>query len=162
MTGRTVRFAQSTATADQIRAHLLACEQSFVPPLAGRLDIEDYAEKIARKAVTFEAWREPELAGLVAAYLNDPDGQEGFVTSVSVVESVVGRGIGAALLGTCIDAARDSGFQQMKLEVHRDNGRAIEFYQRFGFLTLDRDGDNILMRLPLVRNEPVALTGGLL
>lgn len=164
MTAARIRFAEATAGLEQIAQHLSACDQNFVPPLTARLDLASYAAKIAEKAVTFEAWREMQLVGLVAVYLNDPDGREAFVTSVSVVAAISGRGIGAALLGSALDAARERGFQRMNLEVHKDNRHAIAFYRRFGFLAFDgeRDDGHITMYLPLAPGEAVALSGGLL
>jgi diamine N-acetyltransferase len=45
-----------------------------------------------------------------------------------------GRGVGAALLGACFDAARRERFQTMWLGVWERNWRAIAFYRKWGFV----------------------------
>ena len=44
-----------------------------------------------------------------------------------------GRGVGAALLEACFDAARAGGFRTMWLGVWERNWRAIAFYRKWGF-----------------------------
>jgi GNAT superfamily N-acetyltransferase len=45
-----------------------------------------------------------------------------------------GRGVGAALLEACLDAARREGFRTMWLGVWERNWRAIAFYRKWGFV----------------------------
>ena len=82
--GNPVRYAVANASREELSAHLVRCDPHFVPRLSERLDIVSYAQKIHEKAVTFEAWNGGSLVGLVAAYMNDPDGREAYVTNVSV------------------------------------------------------------------------------
>jgi ribosomal protein S18 acetylase RimI-like enzyme len=74
------------------------------------------------------------------------------------------RGIGTALLGASIEAARDMDYEQLELEVVADNAPAVKLYERFGFVpygrrpngTKFRDGgyaDDILMLLPLKKGH---------
>lgn len=44
-----------------------------------------------------------------------------------------GRGLAQALLGESERIALDKGAVTMRLEVRRDNGRAIDFYEKFGY-----------------------------
>ncbi len=128
-----LREAVDTATFDDIVAHLLRCDAGFQPRLSERVRIQDYAAQIRARAVTFEAWSGATLVGLVAAYLNDPNGKEGFVTNVSVDPENRGLGIGDALMRRFIQQARRLGFKRLRLEVGIDNGKAIALYRRHGF-----------------------------
>jgi ribosomal protein S18 acetylase RimI-like enzyme len=128
-----VRYGADAATREQLEDHLRRCDARFIPPLGGRVDIAAYAAKIRQAAVTFEAWRGERLVGLVAAYLNDPAGGTGFVTSVSVEPEFAGRGIGEELMHNCLRRARERGFGRLVLEVGTANDRAIALYRRLGF-----------------------------
>jgi ribosomal protein S18 acetylase RimI-like enzyme len=123
----------NTATAEAIAAHLLRCDQDFVPPLSTRVDIEAYADKIARRAARFEAWSDGGLVGLVAAYCNDLTSRSVFVTSVSVDQAFQGRGVAAALMDMCIEHARRQGFARVALEVDSTNTAAMRLYEQKGF-----------------------------
>ena len=146
-----VRYAVDAASDAAIEAHLRRCDADFVPRLSERLDIEGYAAKIRAKAATFEAWSGDDLVGLVAAYLNDPGGEEGFVTSVSVEARFQGTGIGDALMHNCIRLARDRGLRRIGLEVHASNARAVVLYRRHGFEASGTKGEFLRMTLGLGR-----------
>ena len=60
-----------TASANEIMIHLKKCSENFDPPLEKKVNLADYSKKLAEHSVSFEAWMESELVGLVAAYLND-------------------------------------------------------------------------------------------
>lgn len=146
-----VRLEVTAATRADIAAHLLRCDSRFIPRLSSRLDIADYAGKIHGKAVTFEAWNADDLVGLVAAYLNDPVGEDGYVTSVSVERAFQGSGLASTLMQTCIHYARERGFTRIGLEVGAANRRAVELYRRLGFETSGQSSGLLRMTLVLER-----------
>jgi GNAT superfamily N-acetyltransferase len=141
------RLARDEASVSQITEHLRRCEADFIPPLAERMDIDDYAHKIAARAVRFEAWAGDTLVGLVAVYCNDPDRRVAFVTSVSVVPEHQGRGVAATLLASAIEDARREGFGRIALEVGRANSAAVGLYANAGFKM--EAGDDRMVRMNL-------------
>ena len=102
-------------------------------PLAARVDIDEYAEKIVRHAERFEAWSGEQLTGLVATYCNDPGRQAAFVTSVSVLPARQGEGIASRLLQACTESVRQTGFKAIELEVGAHNTAATRLYEKHGF-----------------------------
>ena len=131
-----LQYRRDTATTDDVRAHLTRCDADFTPPLSARLDLVDYAAKLAERAAGFEAWDGGELVGLVAAYLT-PGAPEAFISNVSVVSELRGRGVAAALVADCIDRARGSGAATLKLEVATADRAAGQFYEKLGFTVSD-------------------------
>ena len=122
-----IEYRLNMASAAQIAEHLLRCDADFVPPLSGRVEIRDYAQKIASKATRFEAWSGGTLVGLVAAYCNDRDKRIAFITSVSVLREWTGKGIAARLMKsvhrTCEGvgyAADQSGGGERQYACHQD------------------------------------------
>jgi len=129
-----VEYLSNKASEVEIAEHLSRCEADFVPPLSGRLEINDYAKKIASKAMRFEAWSDGRLVGLVAAYCNDQEKRIAYITSVSVLREWMEKGIAAFLMRQCIEYAKTSGMRQIGLEVAEGNTPAIALYEKSGFL----------------------------
>ncbi len=86
-------------------------------------------------------------------------GGQADVLTIAVAASCWGRGIGSALLGALLQAARDRGCAEVFLEVRVDNPRARGLYLRRGFQEIGvRRGyyqpsgvDAIVMRKDMLR-----------
>ena len=137
------------ASEADIAAHLEACDADFIPRLSERVEINDYANKIASNAARFEAWADGKLIGLVAAYCNDRERQIAFVTSVSVLRPWTGKGIAAHLLGQCIDHVKVFGIGRISLNVEQANTSAIKLYEKCGFTVSKTTGAVVDMDLYL-------------
>ena len=149
----TIEYLLNKASAEHIAAHLRHCDADFVPPLSGRVDIKDYALKMASNATRFEAWSGDELIGLVAAYCNDRVKCVAYITSVSLLKEWTGQGIATRLLDQCVEHARVSGMRQICLEVAQANTPAINLYEKSGFVVIKATGPFVGMNLNLKRGE---------
>lgn len=129
-----VEFLLNTASVDEVAEHLRRCDCDFVPSLSSRVDIRNYAQKIANNATRFEAWASGTLIGLVAVYCNDQGSRVAYVTSVSVLQAWTGKGIAASLMNWSSGYARDAGMRQITLEVATSNGAAVRLYEKSGFV----------------------------
>jgi len=56
---------------------------------------------------------------------------------MAVAEGWRGRGVGTALMQTCVDLARERGVHKLALQVWPHNDAAIRLYEKFGF---EREG----------------------
>jgi ribosomal protein S18 acetylase RimI-like enzyme len=133
MTLSNVVYKSGTADVQSILTHLNACKDNFIPALDKTVDIASYSKKIAENCITFEAWVSNKLAGLIAAYFNDPENTSGFITNVSVLKIYAGRGFASELLKNCIDYGVENKFKEISLEVENQNERAIRLYKKMGF-----------------------------
>jgi ribosomal-protein-alanine N-acetyltransferase len=111
------------------------------------LDIEQYSEKLCSKAVTFEAWSDKALVGLVAVYLNDPATLAGYVTNVSVDPDFMRQGIATVLLNNSFEYAKSIGFKTLSLEVSSRNIATRQLYGKLGFKVTQVNGDIVSMEL---------------
>ena len=145
-----ITYGINTANRENIEAHLVNCNETMCPRLDKRVIIQDYAGKIHELAVTFEAWLDHTLVGLVAAYFNDMITKTGYITDVSVMKDYMGRGIASELMKMCIGYAKETDFRRIQLEVYKDNSSAIHLYRKFGFLEYSTRGDYMLMCVGLV------------
>jgi ribosomal-protein-alanine N-acetyltransferase len=121
-----------TAAKNKIYEHLNECSGNFVPTLEERVNLEEYVHKIYTNGVTFEAWEEDVLVGVIAAYFN---GEFGYITIVSVKPSFRKQGVASKLLEMCIEYGK-SRVIGIRLEVHQDNTTAIHLYEKHGFQTI--------------------------
>jgi ribosomal protein S18 acetylase RimI-like enzyme len=147
-----VKFSTRSASEDFIHAHLSRCDNSFVPPLSSRVDIGNYARKIASRAECFEAWENGELVGLIAVYCSAPDQDAAFITNLSVLSEYRGKGIASRLMYNCIAHLRGLGVARIELEVGEGNKAAIALYERHGFTINHQPGATKRMHTEL-RNE---------
>jgi len=129
-----VEYLSNKASEEEITLHLLHCDADFVPRLSDRVEVKDYAKKIACKATRCEAWSGGKLVGLVATYCNDQEKRIAYITSVSVLKEWTGKGIASKLISQCIEHVIASGMRQMVLEVGGENVSAIRLYEKRGFL----------------------------
>ena len=127
-------YATNQATADQICAHLAAC--NFTPPLGTRVVLTDYAVKLATFAERFEAWVGGHLIGLVAIYCNDPAKAAAHITNVSVDPAHTRHGIARHLLDMALTEAASRGFATVSLQVDPRADAALALYSAMGFATI--------------------------
>jgi len=140
-------YKTRTASLEEVLRHLKRCDGHFVPPLSSRVDLLDYARKIHKNAVSFEAWDEDthSLVGMINAYLNDPKGQAAYITNVSVAREYMGQGVASVLLAMCLALAQADHFSIVKLEVLPENVPAMRLYTRAGFKAVASSGESLLL-----------------
>jgi ribosomal protein S18 acetylase RimI-like enzyme len=143
------KYKIKTATEKEILAHLMECNNSFSPPLSERIDLKEYSRKIFEKSITFEAWRDHLLVGLIAAYFDKNFGYSAFITDVSVMKGFTSLGIASELLNKCIGYARKKNFREIKLEVNKDNDHAINLYRKFDFINDGTRDDFLKMKIEI-------------
>lgn len=131
-----------------VESHLRDCDERFSPRLSARVDLADYACKLALLADRLEVWRGSRLVGLVAAYLNNRETRHGFVSSVSVCFDAQGTGVASALMRKCVQLAREKGCESLELEVGEGDQRTQAFYTKHGF-QLSGQGRSGFLRMEL-------------
>ena len=144
-----ITYQTKTASEKIIFLHLTDCNNNFIPPLSKRTDLASYAKKIFENSVTFEAWNDDQLIGLVAAYLNGDDIRSVFITNISVTKEFTGKGIASRLLRNCIAHCAKNDYFVIDLEVNRNNSQAITFYKKHQFIQSETRGDNLIMKLEI-------------
>ncbi|WOK06294.1 GNAT family N-acetyltransferase [Imperialibacter roseus] len=145
-------FRINTALWTDIANHLNDCKENFSPCLDTKVNINEYANKIRSNAVTFEAWAQDRLVGLVAAYFNDDTHGIGYITNVSTVKAYFGMGVAGNLLSNCIEYGKVRNYHKIGLEVNCQAKPAIHLYKKHNFEANHRDGEVLKMSLKLNRS----------
>ena len=151
MTG--LRFACDESDAADIESHFKLCDGDYYQPLSTRVCVHDYAAKLARRAVRFEAWDKKCLAGLVAMYCNAPHGGTAFITNVSVLPVFRGRGVALYLLDQAARHVATLGLGRITLDVGCAATAAIALYKKAGFSVATDDGETVQLE-KLIGGEP--------
>ena len=145
-----INYKIKIASEEDIYNILKECNENFYPLLSDRVDLKEFSKKIFNLSITFEAWKNKELVGLIACYLNNIEEGIGFITTVCIKNSCIQKGISSELLSMCIEFAKKNKFKKIELEVYRDNNKAISLYKKFGFrIEKEKENSFISMRIKL-------------
>lgn len=141
----------NSCSSGEIENHLKCCSSYFKPPLDSYVSIKDYALKIRSRGLTFEAWHENQLVGLIAIYTNN-ENKSIFITNVSVERTFSHQNVAKNLMKKCIKFARSDSFKSIHLEVFKINQSAIRFYKSFNFIISGIKKKTIIMSLTTKRD----------
>lgn len=87
----------------------------------------------------YDTWTLREESGPLAGYfLLMMAVDEAHLLNISVRRDLHGQGVGRMQLDKVAQRARENGMQSVLLEVRPSNQRALEVYQRYGFLEIGR------------------------
>lgn len=115
---------------ERLRNHMNDIKDIMVPPLTGRVALDEYVEKLAQNADLFYAMEGEVTCGSCAVYLNQGIG---YITSISILPDFWRRGIGTKLLDEVIRVAKKYKIEVITLRVLESNKKAVKFYKKFGF-----------------------------
>lgn len=106
----------------------------------------DFANKIVNLAERIEMWWNGQLIGLCACYMNDKKTKISYVTHIAISKTLRRRGIGKFLITAVEEKAKNKGFNEMRLEVNRDNNAAYNFYVSNDYSPIESRESKILMK----------------
>ncbi|MFH5886169.1 GNAT family N-acetyltransferase [Halalkalibaculum sp. DA3122] len=112
-------------------------DDHYTPPISSLVDLTTYAGKIVQNAEILFIKSGTKTVGMSAVYCNDYDNYTAFITTIGMIKEYQGQGLGKKLLEKSIELARSEGMREIKLEVHKDNISAINFYKRNYFIVKD-------------------------
>jgi ribosomal protein S18 acetylase RimI-like enzyme len=133
----------NNSTQEQIYNHLTSCSKSFTPELSSYVDIEGYSKKLYENSRRIELIVDDILIGLIAFY-NNSDQKNLYITNISVVPEYHNQGVAQILLDTCKSRCTELQYNNITLEVFKNNKPAINFYEKNDFI-LHETKDNVLI-----------------
>ena len=134
------------STFQDLKNHFESISQHFIESLEAEIVISEYLLKLSSKSSRIEIWEKERIIGLLCYYILD-DKKEVFITHISVSSDFEKQGIGKELLSECIIRNRD---KNLRLEVSKENLKAVAFYLAFGFEHFQQSSDKLVMlfRMP--------------
>lgn len=126
---------------------LLKVDKDFSPSLSSHLNLKDYAEKIASKALLFVDFEGSTLSGLCAVYATDKVNYQAYLTMLAVDPSYRGLGIAKKLISEMEAELSRRCFHTIKLEVYKSNYNAFSMYTSQGYkITEETDTSYFLQK----------------
>ena len=114
----------------------------YFPDLKQRVkNIDSYSDKLSCNARVLCQYLNDDCTGFAAYYANNIDTKTGYITLIAIHENFRRQGLGSKLIRECFDDMRDSGMKSVRLEVRKDNGGAIKFYESEKFI-LESESEN--------------------
>lgn len=144
-----IKFYIKKASVIDLLSNLKTCDLDFFPSLSSRVSLEDYAKKLYNNSITFEAWDENELIGMIAVYFNDLTESIGYISNVCVEDKYKGYHIASDLMQKCIKYAKEHEFKNIVLEVNKKSKAAIHLYHKFNFHQIGNNNEIIKMQLEI-------------
>lgn len=124
---------------------LQKCNNSFTPPLSHNIPytIEEYAERLSANANFVIAEAENEIIGFLAYYQNI-EGAFAYIPQVWVSDEHQRKGIGASMMEVMVGNTTPE-IKSIRLEVRKNNEKAVSFYMKTGFVVFSDEGKKILL-----------------
>ena len=141
-----INFSIGVASLEQIFSFILDNDDAFVPSFSSNVNLEDYSKKIFEKALSFEAWEDGCLVGLLVVYQNDET--KTFYIPYFCVRK---KGVGHLLFNFFNTECKE--YDVVELEVRKTNIYAISFYEKLGFYQISESKDKLYLRLNNMNNE---------
>lgn len=114
--------------------------KQILPSLkSGRVNIDDFADKILKNGHLCVFSQDQTIQGFSAFYANDTQNKVAYLTMIAVKEEYRREGIGDKLLSFVEKESKLRGMNQLKLEVSISNLGAIKFYEKHGFCILEQN-----------------------
>jgi len=135
-----IEFSINKASLRSISKHLNKVNDLFVPVLSSYVNIDIYSKKIFEKADRIEFWKNEELVGLLAFYINPPNV---FITNLSLDKTMHGLGYGVKMLDRLFEITKDKNIKKVSLEVNSMNQKAVNFYKSIGFEEFEESDKNL-------------------
>lgn len=119
-------------------------DRVLIPMLSTRVNIVEYADKLAQKADLFYVKYEGQDIGNCAIYLNDQE--NGFISSFAIKKEWQKKGIGYCIWKEILPVLKERNIKRVNLKVHDTNKIAIAFYKSIGFKEQMSEDDWIDMK----------------
>lgn len=97
----------------------------------------DFAKRHAaesKRAVSFAVFEGDKCGLLELDIQRGSDEKIGWITFLYVTEKYRGEGVAVSLIGEAVSVYRGLGRKKLSLNVAEENGRAIAFYEKYGFV----------------------------
>lgn len=110
------------------------CDRAFIKGITLRNNYNEILNKIDKYAIFISATVSNQFVGYAAMYANDMESETAYITMIGVIPDMQGLKIGKKLLDKCIEVAKVHGMKRIRLEVLKDNIKALMFYKNNQFV----------------------------
>jgi ribosomal protein S18 acetylase RimI-like enzyme len=124
---------------DVILKILTDADEDFYPPLSKKVDLNTWAVKLSKNANFILVQNDNKTLGCLAYYLNK-DNRYVFIPFLWVRRTIQSAGWGSRLINHLLEIVFID-YEEIRLEVVKNNVKAILFYEKNGFSIIE-DGES--------------------
>lgn len=118
-------------------------DEFFIPTLSDRVNLTDYANKVARQAINIFLVHDGVDVAHAAFYCNDEKDHNAYISSIGVLPRFHGSGVADCLLQEVSDRCLSERMLSLRLEVNDFNYKAVRFYEKHGFRSV---GNHVMQK----------------
>lgn len=138
---------------EEIKKILNEFDKIFIPNLSEVIsDLDLYALKLKKKAKMYVIEVKEENIGFLAFYLNR-ELKETYVTLIAVKNGYQQLRVGSKLLKKCEVESKNNNIIKIKLEVYKNNKKAISFYKNNNFKKENIESEKTYHLVKLLEEE---------
>lgn len=126
----------------RIYQFLIETDNCFIPKLSERVNIEEYAQKLAQNAENIFVSYEGQDIGACSVYCNS---DIAFISSFAVKPEYMRMKIGSHMMGQVVQQTKQLKCKSIRLEVYASNSAARTFYEKCGFVSIAQKDEWITM-----------------
>lgn len=124
----------STKNKETIKKIMIQMDEAFENSHVNNQYFSQLLCKIQNNAVFVVAYIGEKVVGYIAAYINDFEKKNAYITLIAVSKEYQNQHIGQKLLKYIVKLAKESGMKTIKLEVAKENVKARIFYEKNQFV----------------------------
>lgn len=118
----------------EITKTIIAFENKLTPSLSERnINLREYADKLFRFGKVWSHYCQGKPISIVGGYFNDVRNKTSYLSIIAVDDKYRGRKLATSLLYKFEEYALNMGMKKVKLEVRKNNCRALALYSKFGY-----------------------------
>lgn len=125
---------------------LLSIDEIMIPKLSDRVNVTEYAMKLALRADTLFVSEFSVDVGACSVYC---DTQNAYISSIALKKDYMQHGIGKKIMENVKTHAIDKSCSLIRLEVAEDNRNAVSYYRKNGFEMINMREGWLLMECKL-------------
>lgn len=135
---------------NSLKQLLIEVDNEFIPNLSSRLAIDEYVDKIVSNSMVLPVYNNGILSAFISFYCNNYKEQTGYLTMIAVKSDYRNMGVAKLLIQYAIGFLQNIGFKYFRLEVGRQNEKAIALYKKLGFTVFKETAYSFFMERVLV------------
>ena len=138
-------FEPSAVSKSRFNVFLHKTDDLFSVPLSLRVNIDEYAEKLANSSFNFFLETESEDAAHAGLYINKEE-SKAYLSSIAVLPVFFGKGLGSKLLQEIECFLKKHNIRLIELEADLNSKKLRNFYTKAGFKITEDVGKFILLK----------------
>ncbi len=117
----------------ELEKFLIKIDNDFPVALSKKVNLKEYAKKVVEKGTNFFAVKNNEIIGVCTGYTNNKKECIAYISALAVLQQYRNLEVGKQLIIAFKEYSKKANMKKIQLYVHKENDRAIRFYEHNGF-----------------------------